>query len=81
MLQSVNASRHPATATKGDPTMPDDLPEKLKQSQERAKEAIDREDDKLEQVAERAEPHLHEAGERWAKAEREAAHPDEHEHH
>ena len=50
-------------------------PEKMKQAAEHAKEAIDREDD------EKAAPHLHEAGERWAKAEREAAHPDEHEHH
>ena len=56
-------------------------PEKMKQAAEHAKEAIDREDDKLEKVAEKAEPYLHEAGERWAKAEREAAHPDEHEHH
>jgi hypothetical protein len=56
-------------------------PEKMKQAAEHAKEAIDREDDKLEQVAEKAEPYLHEARERWAKAEREAAHPDEHEHH
>ena len=61
--------------------MPDNPPEKMKEAAERAKEAIDREDDKLEQVAEKAEPYLHEAGERWAKAEREAAHPDEHEHH
>jgi hypothetical protein len=53
----------------------------MKEAAEHAKEAIDREDDKLEQVAEKAEPHLHEAGERWADAEREAAHPDEHKHH
>ena len=60
--------------------MSDDLSEKVKETGERAKEAIDREDDKLEQVARKAEPHLHEAGERWAEAEREAAHPDEHKH-
>lgn len=60
--------------------MPDDLSQKMKETRERAKEAIDREDDKLEQVARKAEPHLHEAGGRWAEAEREAAHPDEHEH-
>ena len=53
--------------------MSDDLSEKMKETGERAKEAIDREDDKLEQVARKAEPHLHEAGERCAEAEHEAA--------
>ena len=52
----------------------------MKEAGEHAKEAIDREDDKLEQVARKVEPHLHEAGERWAEAEREAEHPDEHKH-
>ena len=60
--------------------MPDDLSQKMKETGERAKEAIDREDDKLEQVARKAEPHLHEAGRRWVEAEREVAHPDEHKH-
>jgi hypothetical protein len=58
--------------------MPDDLSDKMKETGERVKKAIDREDDKLEQAARKAEPHLHEAGERWAEAEREAAHPHEH---
>jgi hypothetical protein len=58
--------------------MPDDLSQKMKETGERTKKAIDREDDKLEQAAGKAEPHLHEAGERWAEAEREARHPDEH---
>jgi hypothetical protein len=60
--------------------MSHDLSEKMKETRERAKKAIDREDDKLEQAARKAEPHLHEARERWAKAEREAEHPDEHKH-
>jgi hypothetical protein len=51
-----------------------------KETAERTKKAIDREDDKLEQAAGKAEPHLHEARERWEEAEREAAHPDEHQH-
>jgi hypothetical protein len=61
--------------------MSDNPPEKMKEAAEHAKQAIDREDDKLEQVARKVEPHLHEAGERWAEAEREAEHPDEHKHH
>ena len=60
--------------------MSDDLSEKVKRTGERAKEAIDREDDKLEQVARKAEPHLHEARVRFAEAEYKAQHPDEHKH-
>jgi hypothetical protein len=46
------------------------MPDKLKKKLEDAKQAVDRRDDQLEQAAEKADPHVHEAKKRLAEASR-----------
>ena len=52
--------------------MSDKMPDKVKETIEDAKKAVDRREDQIEQTAaEKVEPHLHEARERLAEASRE----------
>ena len=49
--------------------MSDDVSDKIKKAADHAKEAVDRQDDQLEQTSEKVEPYLHDARLRLAEAE------------
>ena len=54
--------------------MPDDVSDKIKKAGDHAKEAVDRQDDRLEQASEKVEPYLHDARVRLAEAEENREH-------
>lgn len=50
--------------------MSENVPTKIKHALAEAEQAADKRDDRLERAAQKVEPHLHEARERLAEAER-----------
>jgi hypothetical protein len=54
--------------------MSDDVSDKIKKAADHAKQAVDTQDDRLEQTSKKVEPHLHDARVRLAEAEEDRKH-------